>query len=54
MIAYNNVRLIKKILGPKFEPNRQKSSSELGFLPFSQAWFIIFFKEMQRMIAWNL
>ena len=32
----------KKILGPKFGPKSPKSVSKLGFLPFSQVWFLIF------------
>ena len=36
------VRPTKKILGPKFGPIKPKSGPKLGFLLFSQVWFISF------------
>ena len=32
----------KKKFGPKLGPNRPKLGPKLGFLPFSQVWFISF------------
>ena len=32
----------KKILGPKFGPVKPRSGPKLGFLLFSQVWFISF------------
>ena len=48
MIAGNNLYLLvevkftKKIWELKFGPNRPKSAPKLGFLSFSEVWFISF------------
>ena len=57
MIAWNNVYLLveirfaKKNWGPKFGPNGAKLDPKLGFLPFSQVWFICF---PGNCIGWEL
>ena len=36
------VKPAKKFLGSKFGSNSPKSGTDLGFLPFSQVWYISF------------
>ena len=48
MIAWNNVQLLREVklakefLGPIYGPNSPKAGPKLGFLAFSQVWFISF------------
>ena len=44
-LASSRGKSTKKTFWSKFGPKRPKLDPKLGFLPFSQTWFISFFKK---------